>query len=774
MRNLLLALAAVCGVISLSAQSLLHQRDVIKLETTSFDLSDVRLTGTSPFTHAMEKNGEWLMALEPDRLLSRFLSNAGLEPKAKEYGGWESDDISGHSAGHYLSACAFMYAASGQQKYKDRLDYCVSELAMCQNARPTGILTAMPDDEKMWAEIKNGDVRSKGFDLNGHWVPWYALHKVWKGLVDAYVYGNNEQAKAVVVKMSDWAIDVLSGLDEQKMQSMLVCEIGGMNEAFADVYSITGDKRYLEMAQRFHHKSILDPLAAQRDELSGKHANTQIPKVIGSARIYELTGNDADSTIADYFWNTVVDNHSYANGGNSDHEHFGEPCKLNDRLSTNSSETCNTYNMLRLARELFSWTPRVKYMDYYEKALYNHILASQNAIDGMVCYYIPLLSGGKKAFSSPFDSFWCCVGTGIENHTKYAESIYYKGADGALFINLFIPSVLDWKERKTKIAIDTKYPEQSNIKITISGKSGAFPVKIRYPHWANGATVKVNGQSVAFADKPGSYITLDRKWRSGDVIDVDYPMQVRYESMPDNKNRIAIFYGPTLLSAGLGNKPIDPLEMPVLVLDQKRLGDHVKPVVDSSLRFRLTQPKNDSQKINLMPFYEMANQGHIVYFDIYSESQWLEREKDHKMLMQKQKDLEAITVDVIRLGEMQPERDCNLTGEHTGVGDVGGYKFRHAMDGGWFAFDVKVLPDVAQRMMCSYWGTDKDGRDFDIYIDDRLFVEESLQGGRDAKPYDKFYAIPADFVKGKNKVRVKFQARSGNFAGGVFGFRILK
>lgn len=403
-------------------------------ETYAFPLSDVKLLA-GPFNDAMQRDVEYLLQLNPDRLLHRFRLFAGLTPKAPIYTGWESETLSGHTLGHYLSACAMYYAATGDVRFKEKTDYVVDELSLCQSARKTGYVGSIPREDSVWNEVSKGNIRSAGFDLNGLWSPWYTLHKVFSGLLDAYLYANNEKAKEVVIKFADWADHITAGLNDEQLQKMLACEFGGMNEALINVYAITGNKKYLEVADRFYHKAIMDPLANQEDLLSGKHSNTQIPKIIGAARRYELTQDVKDKSISEFFWNTVVNNHTYVMGGNSEYEYLTEPGKLTNHLSQNTAETCNTYNMMKLTRHLFSWQPKAELFNFYERALYNNILSSQHPQTGMMCYFTPLRMGAKKDFSTPFDSFWCCVGSGIENHVKYGEAVYNRGKDGSLYVN---------------------------------------------------------------------------------------------------------------------------------------------------------------------------------------------------------------------------------------------------------------------------------------------------------------------------------------------------
>lgn len=373
----------------------------VNLAAQPFELSKVRLLD-SPFKRAMERDGSYLLLLEPDRLLSRFRSEAGLEPKAPPYGGWEGMGVAGHSLGHYLSTCSMMFASTGDERFLQRVNYIVDELEIYQRAHGDGYVAAIPDGRRVFREISQGIIRAKPFDLNGVWVPWYTLHKLFAGLLDAHRYCGNEKALQVAKHLADWAESVTANLTDDQFQQMLACEHGGMVEVLAELYARTGEERYLNLAKRFYHKAVMDPLARGVDCLPGLHGNTQVPKVIGMARLYELTGERVPyRVIAEFFWERVVKHHCYVIGGFTDGEMFGEPDRLSDRLGTNTAEVCKTYNLLKLTKQLFSWSPSVEKADYYERALYNHILASQNPDDGMMCYYVPLRAGSFKTYSTP-------------------------------------------------------------------------------------------------------------------------------------------------------------------------------------------------------------------------------------------------------------------------------------------------------------------------------------------------------------------------------------
>ncbi len=746
----------------------------VDLKAYAFNLIDVKLL-PSPFTEAMEADVRYLLKIEPDRLLSDFRSHAGLKPKGKRYGGWESSGLAGHSLGHYLSALALHYTSTGDQEFLKRSNYIVDELYECQLARKTGYVGAIPNEDSMWTEVAKGNIRSRGFDLNGAWSPWYTVHKIMSGLLDAYLYTNNPKALQINNGIADWTDHVTKNLSDSLIQQMLVTEYGGMNDALVNTYALTGNKKYLDLSYRFHDRRILDSLALKKDILPGKHSNTQIPKVIGTARRYQLTGDQKDLDIADFFWETIVNNYSYATGGNSNYEYLGEPRKLNEKLTDNTTETCNTYNMLKLTRQLFTIEPSAHLMDYYEKGLYNHILASQNHHTGMVTYFVSLRMGGKKEYSNEFHSFTCCVGTGMENHVKYGENIYYRGKDGSLYVNLFIPSVLNWKEKGITVKQESQLPAKDVTTFTITAaKPASFALRIRKPHWANIVQVKVNdAEQVTMKPDEQGYLVLNRKWKTGDQIELTMPTDFYTESMPDNKNRRAIFYGPVLLAGVLGNKEPEPHEVPVLVSSEQDPNKWIKPVDNTTLAFQ-TVKTGTPKDIKLIPFNQTADEHYSVYWDVFTPQEWSVQQKVYEEEKRKQKELENRTVDILRIGEMQPERDHNLTGENTMTGDDHNRKWRIAHDGGSFYFTMKVAPDSVNMLICTYWGMDNRGRNFDILVDNVKIATEDLNKFKTSKFYDIPYAIPLELTKNKQLVIVKFVPKKNNSAGPVYGVRMAK
>lgn len=614
--------------------------DKAPLKAYCFDLSEVRLLD-SPFKENMERDGKWLLSIPNERLWHSFRINAGMKTDKRgsdtkmpqALGGWEALDVElrGHSMGHVLSGLALMYASTGDMIYKTKGDSLVAALAEVQQVlNQDGYLSAFP---RQYID--------RCIAGTGVWAPWYTLHKINAGLLDMYLYADNKLALELVKNMATWAYKKLSNLTPEQLARMLRNEFGGMNEVFYNLYHITGNKEHLELANMFFHHQILDPLAQMQDNLRGLHANTLIPKIIGESVGYELNGNEDKKTIATFFWDDVIKNQTFITGGNSDREGFFVPGKISEHLSGYTGESCNTYNMLKLTRHLFCWYADPKYADYYEQALYNHILGQQDPETGMVCYFTPLIPGAFKLYSTPFQSFWCCVGTAFESHAKYSEGIYYH-SDNGLYVNLFIPSELNWKENGIKIRQETKYPENGIIKLTIqSDNLVEFPILIRYPSWAiSGAEVRINGKNIKIDQKPGSYITIKRKWGKDDIIDVTYPMTLTLSPVPDNPDEVAFKYGPSVLAAQMGTegivkpapysnpeKPYEyytydykiPENLPhTLKLQTEKISDFIYPVNGSPLTFRFSDAVIPGD-ITLVPYFNLHHQRYVIYWDIVTK-----------------------------------------------------------------------------------------------------------------------------------------------------------
>jgi DUF1680 family protein len=757
---------AFAGLLSVATA---QNSPALKQIAKPFTARDVKLLD-GPFLHAQQLDAQYLLTLDADRLLSWFRKEAGLEPKGEVYGGWESRGIAGHSLGHYLSACARMYQATGDERFKEKADYVVAELMTCQQADKDGYIGAIPRGREIFAEVSKGDIRSQGFDLNGGWVPWYTQHKVFAGLIDAHQYCNNADALAISLKFADWVDLVTKDLNDEHWQRMLACEHGGMNEVLAELSHLSGDPKYMALAEKFYHKTILDPLSERRDDLAGKHSNTQIPKVIGAARIAELTDQSKFATIARFFWETIVSNHSYVTGGNSLGEHLGEPRKLNDRLGASTTETCNTYNMLKLTSALFADDPQAYYTDYAERALWTHILASQSSQTGMVCYFVPLQAGGKKPFQDP-EAFTCCTGSGMENHARYGEYIYAR-SDDTLWVNQFMSSELNWEERGVQVKQESQLPGYGKVKLQIFCESPSkFILKLRRPHWAGAFEIYLNGELQDGDSTTGSYVTIERTWEHGDILEIDMPPALRMEHMPDNPNRVAVFYGPVLLAGVLPSQSEE--QMPVLVTNDRPVTDWLKRVEGDNLEFK-TQGVGKPADQTLKPFHAIVDEPYIVYWDLFDEAGWEKLRQDYEAERERHRQLEALTVDWFQPGEMQQERDHKVEGEKTSAGEFGGKKLRHAFDGGWFSCEIALPDDEPADLVVTYWGSETGDRRFDLLLDGEKFASQSLHRDKPEKFWEKTYQLPEAATKGKKSAVLKFQAEPGNFAGGVFGIRVVR
>ena len=598
------------------------------MQAQAFDLKDVRLL-PSRFRENLERDSAWMASIEVNRLLHSFRTNAGVFAgreggymTVKKLGGWESLDceLRGHTTGHLLSAYSLMYAATGSELFRLKGDSLVCGLAEVQQALGNGYLSAFPE------ELINRNLRGQSV-----WAPWYTLHKLFAGLIDQYLYADNRQALEVVTRMADWAYRKLKPQSEETRRRMIRNEFGGINEAFYNLYAITGDEHHRWLAEYFYHNDVIDPLKEQRDDLGTKHTNTFIPKVIAEARRYELLQSEESRRLTDFFWHTMTEHHPFAPGSCSQKEHFFDTARVSHFLNGYTGETCCTYNMLKLSRHLFCWTADARIADYYERALYNHILGQQDPESGMVCYFLPLLSGAHKVYSTPENSFWCCVGSGFESHAKYAEAIYYHN-DESLFVNLFIPSVVEWKEKGIALRQETDFPREEKISLSLQTKQPVqMTLQLRNPSWSGRPEVRVNGRRVAVRQEAGSYIAIRRTWQEGDRVEVTYPMQLRLEPTPDNPQRAAVLFGPVVLAGERGTEGMQepaPFSNPQLYNDYYTYDYHIPATLSDSLQadsrdldrtlrregkeLRFTTPQGDL----LRPLYDLHRQRYVVYWNL--------------------------------------------------------------------------------------------------------------------------------------------------------------
>ncbi len=755
-------------------------------------LSAVRLTG-GPLKHAQELDAAYLLQLEPDRMLYYLRQRAGLAPKAKEgYGGWDGEgrQLTGHIAGHYLSAVSYMYAATGDARFKERADYIVSEFKEIQDKQGDGYIggllatvrqgtnQTLVDGKKRFGDLAKGVIQSGGFDLNGMWSPWYVQHKLYAGLRDAYRLTGNRSALDVEIKFAEWADKILSKLSDAQIQKMLATEFGGMNEIMADLYADTGDPRWRKAYQYFEHRSIIDPLAQHQDILAGKHGNTQVPKLLGDLMYYVYTGNPTNGSAARFFWDEVVDHHSFATGGHGKDEYFGEPDKLNDRVDGRTAETCNVYNMLKMTRTLFALQPDIKYAEFQERALFNHILASIDDQDGRTCYMVPVGRGVTHEYQDMFSSFTCCVGTGMESHALHGYGIYYESGD-KLWVNLYTPSVADWQTMHAKLEVQTDFPEGESVKLKLSLKSPVkFTLALRRPSWAGeGFAVSVNGQRIAEVLPAGHYVELTRKWKSGDVVELALPKTLREEPVPDNSRRVALMWGPLVLAGDLGpeewhSRRRDNLAtVPVFVTDDKNVGDWLKPVAGKPGAFR-SDGVGREREVDFVPFYRLHRRTYAIYWDLFTHQEWDKRAEAIAAEHEKPRKLELATVAYAQPGEMQPERDFNQQGEDSEPDRIMGRSARRGTK--WFSFDLPIDAAHPMALVVTYYSDEWRKRTFDILLDGQKVGEQVVEKGGVPHFFDVEYSLPADLVKDKQKVTVRFQATNGNEIAAVFGVRMIR
>jgi uncharacterized protein len=595
----------------------------------AFDLSEVDLA-EGPFLHAQRMTEGYLLSLQPDRMLHNFRVNAGLVPKAPVYGGWESErtweDINchGHTLGHYLSACALAYRSTSNTQFKKRIDYIANELAACQKAAGTGLICAFPKGPALVAAHLRGE------KITG--VPWYTLHKVFAGLRDATLLADSETSRAVLLRLADWTVIATRPLSDAQFETMLSTEHGGMNEVFADLYSMTGKSDYRTMAERFSHKAILEPLARGRDHLDGLHANTQVPKIVGFQRVYEVTGDTKYNDAAKFFWRTVALMRSFATGGHGDNEHFFAMAEFSKHVfSAKASETCCQHNMLKLTRALFMHDPRAEYADYYERTLYNGILASQDPDTGMVTYFQGSRPGYMKLYHTPERSFWCCTGTGMENHVKYRDSIYFHDGQ-SLYVNLLIASTVRWRQQSAVLTQATSFPESpvTTLKLQLKQPT-ALTLKLRHPRWSATAIVLVNGKEAARSSNPCSYIELSRTWHNRDLIELQLSMEVAAERAPAAPDILAFTYGPLVLAGALGHAGL--AAGADIIVNEREIGKYNdSPFTPPLLRgdpdsiARTIRRGNGPNEfviasahqipVRLIPYYRIAHERYATYWQI--------------------------------------------------------------------------------------------------------------------------------------------------------------
>lgn len=769
-----------------------------RLYRNQFSLSDVTLLD-GPFKHARDLNIQTLLKYDVDRLFAGYRKEAGLPEKAKTYANW--DGLDGHVGGHYLSAMAMNYAATKNAECKRRMEYIIAELKACQQANGQntpdwgiGYVGAVPNGKKIWSTLQKADFAT----FRSAWVPWYNIHKMYAGLRDAWAYTGNEDAKKMFLQFCDWGINITSSLTDAQMQAMLDIEHGGMNEVFADAYEMTGNEKYLAAAKRFSHRQLLDPMSEGKDNLDNKHANTQVPKAIGFERIGEVSNDPKYAKAGDFFWQTVTTNRTLAFGGNSRREFFPSINAATDFVNeVEGPESCNSYNMLKLSEGLFRENPSAKYVDYYERTLYNHILSTQHPVNGGYVYFTPARPRHYRVYSTPNEAMWCCVGSGMENHGKYNQFIYTHSND-SLFLNLFIASELNWKEKGIKIKQQTQFPFEEQTKLTIADGSSKFKLLVRYPSWVKDKALKilVNGKAVPYATHPSSYVVIDRLWKKGDIVQVVLPMHNSIEHLPNVSEYIAIMHGPILLAAKTGTEDLKGLvaddsrwghiasgkklpinKAPIIIEeDIASLPNKIKAVAGKPLTFTASQVKLvNSDNVVFEPFFKIHDARYMMYWMALSNKQYRSYIDSITILENQKLALQKRTIDFVAPGEQQPEADHSMQRQTSNTGNNQDEFWRDARSGGFFSYKLSTNRETGLSLIVRYWGAEAGDRKFDIYIDEEKLITENNTGRWNQRKFQEVeYAIPDAMIKGKENVRVKFQPVEGNTAGAVYYIRLAR
>ncbi len=782
------------------------------LRARPLPLSGVRLLG-GPLKRAQDLNAEYLLRLEPDRMLAYYRERAGLRPKAEPYGGWDGGgrNLTGHIAGHYLSALSLMWAATGDVRFKERADYIVRELKEVQDRHGDGYLSALEGGRGAFGALARGVIRSRAFDLNGEWSPWYTLHKTYAGLRDAYRYTGNRTALELEIKFAEWAEEIVSGLDDLQVQQMLNTEFGGMNEVLVDLYVDTGDDRWLDLSYKFEHTAFIQPLQRHQDNLAGKHGNTQVPKLIGSADRFACTGDAGDLMAAGFFWDRVVQRHSFATGGHGKDEYFGPPDRLSDRIDGRTAETCNVYNMLKLTRRLFALRPDPHYADFQERALFNHIMASIDPEDGRTCYMVPVGRGVQHEYQNMMHSFTCCVGSGMESHALHGDGIYYEH-DDRLWVNLYAPSTAEWSAAGLRLAVETDFPEGDRARLALTLRHPKeFILALRRPYWAGpDFSLTLNGQVVSdyvvqeeeageaeqgrrYYDWPyvaSSFVEVKRTWRSGDTVEVTIPKSLRLEPLADNPRRVSILWGPLVLAGDLGpeaergresRERRAPPKVPVLVAAEQPLSSWLKPVGGARGGFRSDGVGREPDAVGrvhdvtFVPFYRLHRRTYSTYWDLFTPAEWEEQRAAYAAEAERRRRLEAATVAYLEPGEIVFEREFNYRGgEDARPQRIMGRPGRRG--GSWFSFDVPVDPAHPAALIITYYSDDRRGTpaEFEIRVDGQWLADQELRLTEPPRFFEVEYPVPAELTQGREKVTVRFQAKEGSQIATVFGLRMIR
>lgn len=761
----------------------------------TFCLSDVRLLPGSPFYNAMKVSQQYLLDMDVERMLNKARKEVGLPEKGSYPGSHQPEGTRPGDLPHYISGISLMYAQTGDTEYLNRVNYIISELATIKQKKETlqkakGEKKSYPFEKLLDGELLLNKPDDAGYPWGGNCGNvFYGIHKVHAAYRDAYLYCNNSNALHLWIEDADPLAEFVLKVNPDLFDGFLDLEHGGMNAVYADLYAVTGNKKYLETSMKFNHQKVILNIADNKDVLYGRHANFQVPTFEGTARQYQLSGDEVSGKATRNFLEMAYNNHINCIGGNSCYERFGKPGETTKRLGYTSSETCNTYNMLKVALNTFESTGDLKHMEYFERALYNHILASQDPHSGGVTYYTSTLPGGFKSYSDRFniEGVWCCVGTGMENHSKYGEGIYFNN-NQVLYVNLFIPSELNWKDKGLKLRQETSFPEQDKVILKITENKGYNnPIYLRYPTWIESTiSIQINGESIPVDAKPGEYICLNKDWKTGDEIMVELPQTFRLEPSKDDPYMNAILKGPIVYAGVLGtdNMPKDrvkyagdnntfvPLnDIPTLLVNKADLDSWLKPTNKQPMEYQTVNVgylQGEKKEIQLLPYYLTHHQRYTLYLKMYTPDEMASRNK--------------IIIDELRPSYEADEKAHNMKGENTQLTYQAGHspalgfntweKTRWGREAaGWFSYDMKLDKNKKNYLVVTYWGNEAKDHVFDILVNGTRIATENLFDKHPVTFYEVTYELPENLTMGKDKVTISFQSQPQKKAGTVFALK---
>lgn len=754
-----------------------------------FPLKDVRIT-EGQFKHIQDLNHQYLLSLEPDRLLSWFRREAGLTPKAKPYPLWESEDfqwtgpLAGHIMGFYLSSMSMLYQTTGDPQIINRLKYTLAGLKEVQDTNGDGYLLATRRGRLVFSEVVSGNFKTSNPVINDVWEPVYIMNKIMLGLYNTFTMCELNEAKPILVKMADWfGHGIIDKLSHDDIQKLLVCEHGSINESYINVYQITGEEKYLRWAERLNDEDMWIPLSKGEDILHGWHANTQIPKFTGFTNVYRFNDDKRLYNAARMFWDIVTNRHTWSNGGNSTGEHFFPEGEFANRVQNfGGPESCNSVNMMRLTEILLQTEADVKYVDYYEKVLFNHVLANFEPVEGMCCYYTSMRPGHYKTHAYPYDSFWCCVGTGLEAPTKFAKLIYMH-TDNSLYVNMFIPSVLEWKEKGISVVQQTKYPDSNSVKLlfeTKENKDANFKLKIRKPFWAEDKTfkVRVNGRTSKWKISEDGYIDIVRVWRNGDKVDIEFEPKLDVQYLKNSTRYCSVNYGAISMGMKIDNTNIDSTDFRS---PTKTVADIFIPISDvpvmygtpEEIKSRMKILKGDQLKIEYAP--EEAESSYLVPFNRIHYSRYalyfvrVDDEMEYHRSVKASSDYNGVkpemqisVVDSVIIGDAKSEtmHKAEFVSCNSGSLDMKKY-WRRATEGGFMMYNLKSLPDKHMTLWITTRAADQDIYSYSVRVDGREMKTFERHGDRKNLATDYFYEridLPNDLTQGKKDITVKIEA----------------